>query len=349
MSERLSWLAPKPARFALLLVPFLVEPGLGAQREANVLRLGYFPNITHAQALYARATGEFEARIGVRIEWTAFNAGPTAIESLFANAVDATFVGPSPTINGYIKSRGEKFVIVAGSAGGGSGLVVRKDSGIRSEKDFADKTIATPQLGNSQDVAARVWFAEKGYRLRERGGNVSLVPLSNPDQLTLFKKHQIDGAWTVEPWLSRLELEGGGQLLLEEKSLWPGEKFVTTHLVVSRNFLADNQQMIRKLVAALVEVTEQINSNKIAAATILNAQLKRETGKALKDDVIQKAMTRVEFTWDPNCASLKQSAEALHRIGFLRTAPALNGIYALTLLKEVLKEKNLPALDAPSS
>jgi NitT/TauT family transport system substrate-binding protein len=328
ISERVSWLAPKPARLALLLVPFLVEPGFGAQREANVLRLGYFPNITHAQALYARATGEFEARIGVRIEWTAFNAGPTAIESLFANAVDASFVGPSPTINGYIKSRGEKFVIVAGSAGGGSGLVVRKDSGIRSEKDFADKTIATPQLGNSQDVAARVWLAEKGYRLRERGGNVSLVPLSNPDQLTLFKKHQIDGAWTVEPWLSRLELEGGGQMLLEEKSLWPGEKFVTTHLVVSRNFLADNQQMIRKLVAALVEVTEQINS---------------------KDDVIQKAMTRVEFTWDPHCASLKQSAEALHRIGFLRTAPALNGIYALTLLKEVLKEKNLPALEAPSS
>jgi len=148
--------------------------------------------------------------------------GTTAIESIFADAVDATFVGPSPTINGYIKSRGEKFVIVAAAASGGAGLVVRQDSGIRSEKDFGGKTIATPQLGNTQDIAARVWLADKGYRLLERGGNVSLIPLSNPDQLTMFKKKQIDGAWTVEPWLARLEVEGGGELLLERKSLWPG-------------------------------------------------------------------------------------------------------------------------------
>ena len=326
----------------------LIEHVPAAQREAKELRLGYFPNITHAQALYARATGEFEQKTGVRIKWTAFNAGPTAIESLFANAVDATFVGPSPTINGYIKSRGEKFVIVAGSASGGAGLVVRRDSGIHSEKDFAGKTIATPQLGNTQDVAARVWLADKGYRLRERGGNVSLVPLSNPDQLTLFKKKQIDGAWTVEPWLARLEVEGGGELFLGGKIALARGKYVTTHLVVGRTFLADNQETMRKLIAALVEVTERINSDKTAAAAILNEQLKKETGKALKDEVIQKAMTRVEFTWDPICASLKQSAEASHRIGFIRKEPALGGIYALTLLNEVLKEKNLPAVEGPT-
>jgi len=237
---------------------------------------------------------------------------------------------------------------VAGSASGGAGLVVRKDSGIHGEKDFAGKTIATPQFGNTQDVAARVWLADKGYRLRERGGNVSLVPLSNPDQLTLFKKKQIDGAWTVEPWLSRLELEGGGDLLLEEKSLWPGGRYVTTHLVVSRTFLADNQETMRKLIAALIEVTEQINSDKTAAAAILNGQLKKETGKMLNAEVIQKAMTRVEFTWDPLCASLKQSAAASHHIGFIRKEPALGGIYSLTLMKEVLKEKNLPPVEGPT-
>ena len=347
MSGILSWRTALPRGLVPLLAILQMGHAPAAQREAEELRLGYFPNITHAQALYARATGEFERKLGVRIKWTAFNAGPTAIESLFANAVDATFVGPSPTVNGHIKSRGVAFVIVAGSASGGAGLVVRKDSGIHSEKDFGGKTIATPQLGNTQDVAARAWLADKGYQLRERGGNVSLVPLSNPDQLTLFKKKQIDGAWTVEPWLARLEVEGGGEVFLEEKSLWPGGKYVTTHLVVRRTFLADHQETIRKLISALVEVTERINSDTTAAAAVLNEQLRKETGKALKDEVIQKAMTRVEFTWDPICASLKQSADASRRIGFIRKEPALGGIYDLTLLKYVLQEKNLPAVEGP--
>lgn len=348
MSGNASWLTAAPSLWALLLAIVPCEHAAAAPREARELRLGYFPNITHGQALYARATGEFEQKIGVRIRWTPFNAGPTAIESLFANAVDATFVGPSPAINGHIKSRGDKFVIVAGSASGGTGLVVRKESGIHSEKDFAGKTIATPQLGNTQDVAARVWLREKGYRLREQGGNVSLVTLSNPDQLTLFKKKQIDGAWTVEPWLARLEVEGGGTLFLDEKSLWPGGKYVTTHLVVSRTFLADNQETVRKLIAALVEVTERINSDKTSAAAVLNEQLKKETGKALDGEVIQKAMARVDFTWDPLCASLKRSAEASHRIGFIRKEASLSGIYALSLLKEVLKEKHLPEVEGPT-
>src|ERR1051325_6851097 len=139
-------------------------------RGAEELRLGFFPNITHGQALYAKATGEFEKAIGRKIKWTAFNAGPTAIESLFVNAIDATYIGPGPTVNGYIKSRGEEFVIVAGAASGGAGLVLRKDSGIKSDKDFNGKVIATPQLGNTQDIAARTWFMDKGYKFRERGG-----------------------------------------------------------------------------------------------------------------------------------------------------------------------------------
>src|SRR6185436_1028808 len=199
--------------------------------------LGHFPNITHAQALYARAGGQFEQKIGVPIKWITFNAGPTAIESLFGDAIDATFVGPNPAINGFIKSRGEKFVIIAGAASGGAGLVVRKDAGIKMEKDFNGKTIATPQLGNTQDVAARLWFGERGYKFKDQGGSLALLALSNPDQLTLFKKKQIHGAWTVEPWLSRLELEGDGELFLDEKKLWPGGKHVTTHLVVRKSFL----------------------------------------------------------------------------------------------------------------
>src|SRR6185436_13262520 len=224
--------------------------------------LGHFPNITHAQALYARAGGQFEQKIGVPIKWITFNAGPTAIESLFGDAIDATFVGPNPAVNGFIKSRGEEFVIVAGAASGGAGLVVRKDAGIKSEKDFNGKTIATPQLGNTQDVAARTWFTDRQYRFKEKGGSLSLLPLANPDQLLMFQKKQIDGAWTVEPWLSRLELEGGGELFLDEKTLWPERKYVTTHLIVSRKFLASNPELVKKLVAAHVAVTKKLQADK---------------------------------------------------------------------------------------
>ncbi len=327
----------------LILLSSLILPCRSqAEPPARRLRLGYYPNITHAQALYARATGEFEKAIGVPIEWVPFNAGPSAIEALFINAVDATFVGPSPTINGYIKSKGEKFVIVAGSASGGAGLVVRKDSGIAGEKDFNGKVIATPQLGNTQDLSARAWFAGKGYRLKEQGGTVELVPLSNPDQLTMFKKRQIDGAWTVEPWLSRLELEGSGRLFLDEKTLWPHGRYVTTHLVVNKQFLAEHRELVTKLLAAHVEVTRRINANKRAAAKVLNAQLKKETGKALKAEVITRALDRVELTWDPIPLSLRKSAETAYTIKFIRTAPQLEGVYDLKLLNAVLRKKNLP-------
>ena len=326
----------------VFLFCLLVSSLAHAQEGQRPLRLGYFPNITHAQALYGRATGEFEKRLGIRIEWVPFKDGPAAIEALFVDAIDATFVGPSPTINGYLKSKGEKFVVVAGSASGGAGLVVRQDSGIVDAKDFSGKIIATPQLGNTQDLAARAWFAGKGYRFKEQGGTVTLVPLSSPDQLTMFKKKQIDGAWTVEPWLSRLELEGGGRLFLEEKTLWPDGRYVTTHLVVTRKFLAGHRDLVKKLLAAHVAVTQRINADKGAAAKLLNAQLQRETGKALPAEVIARALSRVEFTWDPVASSLRRTAAAAHEIRFLRESPRLDGIYSLKLLNEVLQESNLP-------
>jgi len=331
---------------ALICTLFLTTCAICAASagEAKQLRLGHFPNLTHAQAVYARATGEFEKAVGVPIKWTSFNAGPSAIEALFTDAIDLTFVGPNPAINGYLKSKGTKFVIIAGAASGGAGLVIRADSGINSETDFNGKTIATPQLGNTQDVSARIWFAQKGYILTERGGRLGLVPLSNPDQLTMFRKKQIDGAWTVEPWVSRLEIEGGGRLFLEEKSLWPEGRYVTTHLVVNRKFLSENRDLVKKLIAAHVRLTQQINADKEAAGKILNTELKKETGKAMQEAVVSKAMTRIEFTWDPITTSLARSAESAHRAGFIRTKPNLEGIYDLTLLDEVLKEGNSPPL-----
>ena len=334
------------ARYALLGVTVFFNWETWASQVAE-LRLGHFPNLTHAQAVYARATGEFEKAIGIPIRWVSFNAGPSAIEALFSDAVDITFVGPNPAINGYLKSKGEKFVIIAGAASGGAGLVLRKDSGIQSEKDFLDKVIATPQTGNTQDVAARIWFSQKGYRLREKGGRLSLVALSNPDQLTMFRKRQIEGAWTIEPWVSRLEIEGGGTLFLDEKTLWPEGRYVTTQIVCNKQFLSRNPELVKKFLGAHITVTEQIRANPAEASVILNAELKKETGKALKDEVIKNAMSRVEFTWDPIAASLFKSAEAAHKVGFLRKKPDLRGIYDLRFLNEVLNEKNLKVIEEP--
>jgi NitT/TauT family transport system substrate-binding protein len=314
----------------------------GVDEKPVALRLGFFPNITHAQALYARATGLFEKNLP--IQWTAFNAGPTAIEALFAGEIDAAFLGPGPTINGYVKSHGEKFVIIAGSASGGAALVVRGDSRIVTDRDFGGKTIATPQLGNTQDISARIWFRQKGYRDTASGGTVNLIALSDPDQLTMFKEKQIDGAWTVEPWVSRLVLQAGGRVFLNEKDIWPEGKYVTTHLVVSRAFLSNHANEVRNLLRAHIKVTQLIATNPAAAMTILNGQILKETGRALSPEIIQRSLQRVQLTWDPIASSLYKDARAAHEIRFLRQEPDLTGIYDLTLLNQVLAEDHLPAI-----
>ncbi len=314
----------------------------GAEEKPVTLRLGFFPNITHAQALYARATGYFDKRLP--IQWTAFNAGPTAIEALFAGELDATFIGPGPTINGYVKSHGENFVVVSGAASGGAALVVRADCGIATDHDFGGKTIATPQLGNTQDISARTWMRRHGYRETASGGTVNLIAMSNPDQLTLFKKKQIDAAWTIEPWVSRLIVEAGGKVFLDEKDIWPEGNYVTTHLIVSRNFLQNHAGEVKTLLRAHVEVTQLIATNPAAAMTILNEQIRKETGRALKSDVIAESLRRVKLTWDPIAPSLYKDAVGAHEIHFLREPADLTGIYDLTLLNQVLAEKHLPPI-----
>lgn len=341
------WLtAARLPGFLILGVPcwFILCTGEAAGQP---LRLGHFPNVTHAQALYSRATGELEKDFGVPIKWITFNAGPSAIEALFTDAVDITWVGPNPAINGFLKSAGAKFVIIAGAASGGSALVIRSGSGIQTDRDFSHKTIATPQIGNTQDVAARMWFAEKGYRLTEKGGNLALIPLSNPDQLTMFRKRQIDGAWTVEPWVSRLEMEADAKVFLEEKTLWPDGRYATTVLVANKNVLTTRRDLVKKLLTTYIEITQKINADKTNVAAVLNAELKKETTKGLKPEVIERALSRVEFTWDPISSSLQASADAARKIGFLRKQSNLDGIYDLTVLNEALKEKKLPEVPTP--
>ncbi len=308
-----------------------------------MIRAGHFPNITHAQGLIGQATGWFDKAVGpqARVEWKVFNAGPSAIEALYAGELDLTYIGPNPTITGYVRSRGEALRVVAGATSGGALLVVREDSGIRTPEDFHGKKIASPQMGNTQDVALRAWLAQHNLKLRERGGDVQVIPVSNADQLTLFLRKQIDGAWAPEPWASRLIGEAQGRVFLDERDLWPNGRFVTTNLIVSTKFLNAHRDLVKKWVKAHVDLTEWINKNLPESKRILDDEIKKETGKALPPALIDASFAHLELTWDPVRSSLLQSAKMAFDAGFLgREMPDLSGLYDLSLLNEVLKEEN---------
>ncbi len=317
--------------------------GKGKSDGPLVIRAGHFPDIVHSQAMVGKVKGTFQEMLGsdVIIAWKLFNAGNSAIEALFADELDLSYIGPNPAVNGYMKSGGEALRIVCGAASGGAGLVVREDSGITSSADFHGKKIATPQLGNTQDVACRNWLKKNGYVISERGGDVQVVPLANPDQLTLFLKKEIDGAWTKEPWVARLMVEGGGRLFLDERDMWPEGKFVTAHLIVSTKFLKGHPDLVKKWIQAHVQLTEWINSNGAEAKSLINHEIKNLTGKSLPQQILDDAFSRTLITYDPIRGSLFTSADWAFEAGFLgKEKPELASIYDLSYLNQVLKETN---------
>lgn len=311
--------------------------------ESKVLRIGYFPNINHAQAVIGLGRGDFQKALGSNVEVKAqvFNAGPSAVEALFANQVDVTYVGPNPAINGYVKSGGEALRIISGAASGGAVFVVRDDAGINSSADFAGKKFASPQLGNTQDVALRKYLLENGYKTKENGGSVEVVPASNADIMTLMLKKEIDGAWVPEPWGAKLVKEANGKIFLDERDRWPGGEFVTAHMIVSTKYLKENPEIIKNLLRANVDETNWINSHPDEARQTFNQELKKLTGKAIPDDEFKDAVSRIKLTYDPVKSSLFKSANDAYEIGFLKEKPDLSGIYDLKVLNEVLKEKGL--------
>ncbi|MGH9983861.1 MAG: ABC transporter substrate-binding protein, partial [Nitrososphaeraceae archaeon] len=242
-------------------------------RESNVLRLGYSPNLNHAQAITGLANGDFQKALSeysnksgdegdkdISIKEYVFSAGPSIIEALFAGQIDVAYVGPIPAINGYLVSNGERIRIISGSASGGAVFVVRNDSGINLTSDFGEKKFASPQLGNTQDVALRKYLVQNGYETVENGGNVTVVPVNPSDILTLMLKKEIDGAWVPEPWGARLITEANGKIFLDERDLWPPDgKFVTTNIIVRSNYLKNNPEVVKKLISAHVDETIWIN------------------------------------------------------------------------------------------
>jgi NitT/TauT family transport system substrate-binding protein len=330
-----------PIARAILFLLLMAGPA-DAQGAFVTVRAGYFPNVTHAQALTGRATGRFEQALGssARVDWQVFNAGPSVIEAIFAGALDLAYVGPNPTIAGYVRSKGEALRVIAGATSGGAALVVRPAAGIQKPEDFRGKKIATPQLGNTQDVALRAWLQSHDLKTREKGGDVQVIPIANPDQLTLFVKGQLDAAWAPEPWASRLVQEANARIFLDERDLWPNRQFVSAQLIVRTAFLHEHPGIVKKWLRAHVELTAWINANPAEAKRIVNQQLQKDTGRALAPKVLDDSFSRLEITYDPIRTSLVTSAQQAFDAGFLgRQRPDLTGVYDLSLLNEVLIEK----------
>jgi len=325
---------------------FIVGAALSSWAQTTI-RVGAFPNITHAQAMVGKANGWFDKAMGpqVKVQWTSFNAGPAAIEALFGGAIDMTYVGPNPAINGYVRSNGEALRVVAGAASGGASLIVRNDSGIQKPEDFHGKRVASPQFGNTQDVALRNWLRNQGMKTNDKGGDVQIIPMANPDQLTLFLKKDLDAAWAPEPWATRLIHEGNGRLFVDERSLWPNGQFVIALLVVNTKFLKDHSDLVKNWIRANVELTDWISAHTVDAKKLLNQQIQVETSKAIPVTVLDEAFARMQVTYDPLHSALSTAAQQAFDDGFLgRQMPDLSRLYDLSLLNEVLAEKGRKAI-----
>ncbi len=305
--------------------------------DAKTLRLGYLPNVTAALALVGVNGGYFQKALGkTNLETAVFNAGPSAVEALFAGSLDAAFLGPAPAITAYTRSNGDAIRIVSGAASGGAQLIVQP--GINSASDLSGKQIATPQLGGTQDVALRYWLKKHNLSAPVTGGGkVTVIPEDNATTLLLFQKKSIDAAWVPEPWASRLVLNAGGKVLVNEKDLWPHGTFVTTNLIVSTTYLQEHPQTITKLLQGEIATLKEL-SDPAQGMSDVNAALTKLTGKALPKDVLTRAWQETQITLDPLAWTLR--SEALHAVSVGEAANAkLTNIYDLTLLNALLRSQ----------
>src|SRR6266404_4438151 len=292
------------------------------------IRVGHFPNVTHVQGLVGhglsrQGKGWFEERLGAgtKIDWFVYNAGPSAMEAIFANSIDLTYVGPSPAINAYAKSRGEEIRIVAGAANGGAALIIPQDSGLKTAKDFRGKKISTPQLGNTQDISCRAWLTAGGLKITQLGGDAQVLPTQNPDQLALFQQKRIDAVWTVEPWVARLERESGAKILVDEKDV------ATTVLVSSAKFLREQRELAKKFAEAHAALTDWMAKNPDEAQKLIKAELLAETRSDMAPDLIAQSWKRITFTSETPRASIESFMQNSLKTGFIKTAPDLSKLF----------------------
>lgn len=324
--------------------------GSATEGEADTLgeiRLGYFANVTHAPALVGLSEGLFADALGdVDLKTEVFNAGPAAIEALSAGAIDATYIGPNPSINTFIQSGGESAHIIAGATAGGAALVVR--DGIDRPEDLRGANIATPQLGNTQDVALRSWLAEEGFETTTAGGgDVSITPTENAQTLTLFQQGQLDGAWLPEPWVSRLVVEADAQVLVDEADLWKDGAFPTTVLLVRAEFAEEHPDVVDDLLAGHVASVAWLDEHADQAPTVINDALEEATGKRLSDEVLARALENVTFTVDPHAEAFATLVDNGLAAGTQKDG-SIDGLFDLRALNALLEADGLPLVSAAS-
>lgn len=289
-----------------------------AEVPPETIRVGFFPNITHAQALVAanmtrEGNGWFESRLGrpVKIEWNVFNAGPSAMEAFFTGAIDFSYVGPAPVVNAHARSNGEEVRVISGAMRGGEALVVRGDE-IREPRDFLGKTISTPQLGNTQDVDCRAWLLQNNIKVTLVGGDARVIPTANPDMLQLFRQQKLDAAWTVEPWVSRLLDEAGGKIFHSSPDA------VTTVLAARAGFVEMHSELVLSFAAANSDLTDWMLANPDEARRRIRNELSAITRREIPQQLVDQAWTRL----NPNCEITNQPFEEFlvkaAKVGFLR-------------------------------
>jgi len=309
------------------------KSGGDASSDPNApLRVGFFPNVTHAQALVGNHEGAFSAEPGVgRLDIKQFNAGPAAMEALVAGSLDVSYVGPGPAINTYLKA-GRELRIIAGAVNGGAVLVTRT---AKSAAELKGKKLASPQIGNTQDIALRHWLKQQGLAAAsEPGADVQVVPLSNPDILGQFLQGSIEGAWVPEPWGARMIAEGGGQVLVDERDLWPQRRFPTTVLVTTKKVLEARRPQILALLRVHLRLTERWRGDPEGFSTAVNTAFGKLTSKPLAPAILKDAFSRLEPSLDPEAAALAESARHAKALGYL-TSDDISGLVDLSLLEEV--------------
>ncbi|NUS65127.1 MAG: ABC transporter substrate-binding protein [Saccharothrix sp.] len=312
-------------------------PGAQDQGAAAEVRLGYFPNVTHAAALIGVDKGFFAKELGTtKLTTQTFNAGPDAVNALLGSSLDVTFIGSGPAINAYAKSNGEAVRLIAGATSGGAQLVVKPE--IASPADLNGKVLTTPQLGNTQDVALKKWLADEKL-------DVQVTNVENSQSLDLFKRGDIQGAWAPEPWSSRLVLDAGAKVLLDEKDLWEGGKFPTTVILVRAKFLQEHPQTVEALLRGHLAATDFAQNNKVEAKQVVNNALKQLTGKSLGEPVLDRAFDNIELTLDPQAKSFPKLAQDAVTAGVAKEAANVAGLADFTLLNKVLSAAGKPTVD----
>jgi NitT/TauT family transport system substrate-binding protein len=316
------------------------DPAKPAGQPPAEVRVGYFANLTHAQAMLGVQDGTFAAALGPsKLSTKIFNAGPSVIEALFADEIDIAYIGPGPAINGFVRSNGEGLRVIAGSAANGVVIVAAKDSGISTLADLKDKRIATPQHGNTQDIAARIYVTQK----LGQADHKNVTPVANAEQLGMLSRGQIDAAWSPEPWASRLVAEAGAKVIAEESSLWPGGEFSLTLVITTPKFLKEHPDAVEKFLAAHVDLTRRLQNASDADLALLNDALEKLTGKRIGDAVLRTALGRTKFTTRPLDATLTTMADWSFALGFLPKQAKLDGFVDLSLLERVEAGKPQPA------